>query len=114
MARLLREEWENDVRVRWFIDETSGELTVERHQDVQDAVDQVAAMNSAGVRTIDGLGRPVAEIPVVILQEYAAVRGIPWERLAYSPEYTDEFLRVCKAHERLCYTPEKSLFAVSA
>jgi hypothetical protein len=110
MARLLGEEWQGDVRVRWW--DKGGEITVEYHQDAQNAVDLVAAVNAEGAPTIDGLGKPVIEVPVVAAQEWAARRGIPWEKLLYSNEYDDEFKRFAAEHSRLQYRSRKSVHAL--
>lgn len=112
MARLLGEEWEGDVRVRYYADEASGEMTVERHQDAQTIVDRVAGMNLAGVKTLDGLGKPVAEVPLVAMIEWCKARGIPWEKMAYGNDYDDEFKAFIAEHSRLQYEA-KRLFAVT-
>lgn len=108
--RLIGEHWEGDVRVRWY--EDNGQITVERHQDVQDTVDLVAAVNAEGAPTIDGLGKPQGEVPVVEAQKWAAKRGIPWEKLLYSNEYDDEFRAFLKEYPKLAYTNSKTVFTV--
>lgn len=111
MARLIAEDWEGDVRVRWFEHE-DGNVTVERHQDAQSVVDMVAAVNAAGAPTIDGLGKPIAEIPVVKAMEWAEKRGIPWEKLLYTNEYDAEFKRFIAEHQRLAYANTKKVHRV--
>lgn len=111
MARMLGEHWEGAVRVRWHED-ASGDITVQRSQDSQSALDLVAAVNAEGAPTIDGLGKPVAEIPVVEAMAWAEQRGIPWEKLLYSNEYDAEFRRFIQDHSRLAYENRKSVMAV--
>jgi hypothetical protein len=110
MARLIGEHYEGDVRVRWYDD--NGEIAVERHQDAQAAVDLVSAVNAEGAATIDGLGKPVLEIPVVAAMEWAEKRGIPWEKLLYSNEYDAEFKRFAADHSKLRYHATKSVHAL--
>lgn len=111
MSRLIGEHWENDVRVRYV--QQGDELTVEHSQDAQAVVDRVAGMNSHGVKTLDGLGKPIAEIPVVTAMAWAAKRGIPWEKLLYSNDYDSEFKAFIAEHRKLQFEAEKSLFAVT-
>lgn len=112
MVRLIGEHYEGDVRVRWWGDDATNEVTVERHQDAQAAVDLVAAVNSEGAPTIDGLGKPIAEVPIVEAIAWAQKRGIPWEKLLYSNEYDGEFKRFAAEHSALRYTNTKSVHAV--
>lgn len=112
MSRLIGEHWENDVRVRYV--QRGEELTVERSQDAQATVDRVAGMNAHGVKTIDGLGKPMIEVPVVTAMAWAQKRGIPWEKLLYSNDYDAEFKAFAAEHSRLCFEAEKSHFAVTA
>lgn len=113
MLRLLGEDWENDVRKRTFVDTATGEMTVEHWQDPQAAVDMVQAINTDGAKTLDGLGRPVVEIPVVAAMEFCRARGIPWERFMYGREYDGEFKRFCAEYTRLTYAARKTVHAVA-
>lgn len=110
MAKLIGQHWEGDVRVRWY--DNNGEIAVERSQDAQNVVAAVAATNSAGAPTIDGLGKPVAEIPMVVLIDWCAKRGIPWEKMAYSNEYDVEFKQLAAEHTKLRYDNTPSVFTV--
>jgi len=112
MARLIGEHWEGDVRVRWYGDDATNEVTVERWQDPQAALDMVAQVNSEGPPTIDGLGKPVVDVPVVVAMKFCADRGIPWERLLYSNDYDDEFRRFAFEHSKLTYQNAKSVHTV--
>lgn len=113
MIRLIGEHWEGDVRVRWYGDDVTHEVTVERWQDPQFLLDKVAAVNSAGgAQTIDGLGKPMGEIPVVKAMEWAEARGIPWEKLLYSHEYDAEFRAFFREHQKLAYISSKTLHTV--
>ncbi len=55
MARLIGEHYEGDVRVRWTHDDTTDQVHVERAQDIQAVIDQVAAENADGMPIIDGM-----------------------------------------------------------
>ncbi len=110
MPRKIGEHREGDVTVRWF--EEGDDITIQRSQDAQGTLDHVAAANLAGLPTIDGLGRPVAEVPVVAAMEWAEKRGIPWEKLLYTNEYDAEFRRFCAEHQRLQYRAASTLHAV--
>lgn len=113
MVRLLYEDIGADgVLMQTFIDETTMEITVKRHDDAQAALDVVAAVNAAGAPTLDGIGKPVMEIPVVLAMDWAEKRGIPWEKLLYSNEYDAEFKRFGQAYSRLCYENRKSVHTV--
>lgn len=109
MTRLIGEHLEGNVRVRWF-DHRDGNVTVEHQHDAQEALDQVARAGEAP--TIDGLGKPVAEIDQVALMAWAQERGIPWDRLLYSNEYDPELKRFIREHSRLRYTAAKTAHAV--
>ena len=111
MSRIIGEHYEGDVRVRYV--QQGEELTVERSQDAQAVVERVAGMNSHGMKTLDGLGKPVAEVPLVAMMDWCAMRGIPWERMAYSNDYDKEFKQFVAEHTRLQYAPEKSHFSVT-
>lgn len=113
MIHLIGEHWEGDVRVRWYGDDVTNEVTIERWQDPQAAIDLVAAVNAEGAPTIDGLGKPVVEVPTVVAMAWAEKRGIPWEKLLYSNDYDDEFKRFAAEHAKLAYTNTRSLHAVA-
>lgn len=113
MARLLYEDIGTDgVLSRTYYDEATQEVTVERAQDLQAAVDLVSAVNAEGAPTFDGLGKPVVEVPVVLAMKWADARGIPWEKLLYSNEYDDEFKRFGQAYSRLKYENRKTVHTV--
>lgn len=101
----------NGVRETWWED-SDGNVTIQRSQDAQSAVDLVAAVNAEGARTIDGLGRPVMEIPVVEAMAWAERRGIPWEKLLYSNEYDAEFKRFGQEYTKLQYRAAKTVHTV--
>jgi hypothetical protein len=108
MARMIGEHWEGDVRVRHFYDDVLDEYHVERWQDPQIVVDKVSAVNGDGPPTLDGLGKPIGEIPVVLAQEWAAKRGIPWEKLLYSNDYDAEFKAFLREYKKLAYISNKT------
>ncbi|WP_324807219.1 hypothetical protein SH584_11485 [Sphingomonas sp. LY29] len=113
MIRKIGQHWEGDVRVTWYGDDVTKEVTVERWQDPQRAVDMVAAVNAeGGGKTIDGLGKPVVEVPIVAAMDFAARRGIPWEKLLYSNDYDEEFKRFAAEHSKLTYQNAKSVHTV--
>lgn len=109
---LLTDVGADGIVTRTYIDDVSSEITVERSQDMQDALDHVAMVNAEGAPTIDGLGKPLFEVPVVLAMEWAEKRGIPWEKLLYSDEYNAEFKRFGMAYSRLRYDNTKSVHAV--
>lgn len=112
MPRKIGEHYDaNGIRETWW-DDGDGNVTVQRHQDAQSAVDMVAAVNAEGARTIDGLGRPVVEVPVVEAMAWCERRGIPWEKLLYSNEYDDEFKRFAQEYTKLAYKPAKTVHTV--
>jgi hypothetical protein len=112
MARLIGEHWEGDVRVRWWGDEATNEITIERWQDTQAALDMVAAVNAEGAPTIDGLGKPIAEVPIGAAMEFCHARGIPWEKFLYSPEFDDEYKRFAAEYSKLAYANAKTVHTV--
>lgn len=112
MARKIGEHTDsNGIRETWW-DNGDGNVTVQRSQDVQSVVDMVDAVNADGAPTIDGLGKPKYEIPVVAAMEWAQKRGIPWEKLLYSNEYDDQFKLFAAEHSRLAYANTKSVHSV--
>lgn len=110
MTRIIGQHYEGDIRVTWH--QQGDELVIERHQDAQAAVDMVAAVNAEGAPTIDGLGKPVVEVPVVEAMAWAERRGIPWEKLLYSNDYDAEFKKFAQEHSRLRYQAAKSVHTV--
>lgn len=106
--RLIGEHWEGDVRVRWYGDDATNEVTIERWQDAERVMDMVAAVNADGAPTIDGLGKPIAEVPVGAAIQFCNERGIPWEKFLYGNEYDAEYKRFAAEYSRLAYTNTKS------
>jgi hypothetical protein len=111
-VRLIGEHMEGDVRVRWWGDDSNNTISIERYQDPQITIDKVAAVNADGPPTIDGLGKPIGEIPVVKAMEWAQARGIPWEKLLYSNEYDAELRSFLREHQKLAYISRKSVHTV--
>lgn len=112
MIRLIGEHWEGDVRVRWYGDDVTHEVTIERTQDPTAAIEHVAAVNANGAPTLDGLGKPIAEVPVGAAIEFCGKRGIPWERFLYGNEYDGEYRRFAAEYSKLAYANTKSVHAV--
>lgn len=113
MPRKIGEHFDSyGIKETWWED-ADGTVTVQRSDDAQSAVDLVAAVNSEGAQTIDGLGKPVVEVPVVEAMAWCERRGIPWEKLMYSNEYDAEFKRFAQDYSKLAYSARKSVFAVS-
>jgi hypothetical protein len=110
MARLIGEHYEGDVRVRFHQDQD--EIVVERHQDAQSVVDLVATINADGAETIDGTGKPVGEVPVVVWVDWCLARGLDWEKLYSGQELDAEFKRCIAAHSKLQYQTKKSVHAL--
>lgn len=110
---IYRDVGADGIVARTFYDDVTHEVTVSRSQDVQSAVDMVQAVNAdGGVRSQDGLGLPVAEVPVIVAMEWAEKRGIPWEKLLYTNEYDDQFKRFCREHSKLQYQNARRLVPV--
>ena len=111
--KLIGEHYDaNGVLEQWF-DNGDGTVTVKRSQDAQNAVDMVQAVNAdGGAQTIDGLGRPVAEIPVVEAMAWCERRGIPWEKFLYGNEYDAEFKRFAQEYSKLAYEARKTVHSV--
>jgi len=101
MARLIGQHLEGDVRVSWLQDDDT--IGIKREQDIEAVVDNVSAANANGVQTIDGVGRPVIEMPLVLAMDWCEKRGIPWEKFLYSNEYDAEWKRFAAEHSRLAY-----------
>lgn len=113
MRRMIGQHWEDDVRVTWWGDDVEKTITIERWQDPQRALDMVAAVNAdGGGQTIDGLGKPIAEVPLVPAMKFCEDRGIPWEKFLYGNEYDREFKQFVAEHSKLAYANRKSLHAV--
>lgn len=100
----------NGVRETWWDD--GGDITIQRHQDAQTAIDLVAAVNAEGAPTIDGLGKPIAEIPLVEAMAWCARRGIPWEKFLYGNEYDAEFKVFAREYSKLAYQAKKTVHTV--
>jgi hypothetical protein len=101
----------NGIKETWWGD-ADGNVTIQRSDDAQAALDGVAKANLDGLPTIDGLGKPVAEVPLVAAMAWAEQRGIPWEKLLYSNEYDTEFKRFIQEHQRLKYNALKTVHSV--
>ena len=112
MIRLIGEHWEGDVRVRWYGDDVTHEVTIERWQDPTRALEMVAAVNAEGAPTIDGLGKPIAEVPIGAALEFCEKRGIPWEKFLYGNEYDAEYKRFAAEYSKLAYRAAKTVHAV--
>ncbi len=113
MIHLIGQHWEGDVLVRWLGDDVTKMVVVEHWQDPQRTLDMVAAANSEGVATADGMGKPLVEVPVVLGMKYARERGIDPAKFFYSPEYAGEYKRFAAEHSKLAYRNTRSLHAVS-
>lgn len=113
MIRLIGEHTDaNGILERWWGDDVTNEVTIERIQDPQDVIDMVAAVNAEGAPTIDGLGKPIAEIPYTAAMQFCEGRGIPWEKFLFGNEYDDEYRRFAREYSKLAYRGAKSVHAV--
>jgi hypothetical protein len=78
MARLIGKHSDTNGIVEQWFDNGDDTITVKRSDDAQEALDRVARANLDGRPTIDGLGKPVIEVPLVEAMawaESAASRG---------------------------------------
>lgn len=113
MERLIGENFDtNGIRQRWYADENEN-VTVEYHQDAQEAADLVQTVNAEGAPTHDGLGKPVAELPQVIWMNWCMLRGLDWTKLISTHELDDEFMKCVREHRRFQYANKKSVHVVS-
>ena len=104
MTKLIGQETAGGITESWFYDEAGDTIHIHREQDIEDAIELMAAINAAGEAPyIEGLGKAVVEVPEVLAMRWAALRGIPWEKFMYSREYDDEWRRMFKAMKRLTY-----------
>jgi hypothetical protein len=111
MADVLTEDFANGVRERFLIDSDGETVHVERTQDVQNAVDHVANINSQGLPSIDGMGIPIVEVPVTVGIAFCEKYGIPWNKFAYTREYDDAFELFIIQHPKLVYAHKQKYFS---
>lgn len=111
MARLIGQHWDGDVLERWWGDEATNEVTIERIQNTEFHKQKVADINSEGAPSVDGLGHAVAEIPETVAIDYCLKRGIPYDKFIYGNEYDGEFRKMVAEHRRLAYTNHKAVKA---
>jgi hypothetical protein len=97
----LTKDISNDVTEEFFYDHADGRVVVQHKQDDTAIRDHVARQRLHGTRCVEGLGYLIGEIPVTVVMEYAKQRGIPWEKLAYRPEYADEMRKLCMMNPAL-------------
>lgn len=98
---------EGGVRITWHADHDN-KVVVQRSQDVEPVLDMVAAVNAEGVRSTDGIGRPVVEMPIALAIAWCDERGIPWEKFLYTRDYDAEWLRFATEHKRLAYAAPRT------
>lgn len=113
MAEPLFTERVGNLQETWEYDLGSDTVIVRREQDAQSTIDHVARANLAGVTSIDGLGIPQSEVPIVVAIDFCKARGIPWEKFCYTNEYDDEWGRFLTLHPNLAYRPAKKYHAVT-
>lgn len=109
MAKTLTSEVTDGVTETF---ETDGETIAVRHsQDAEPVIDYVAAANLAGVRDVEGLGRPTFEVPITVAMEFCNRRGIPWEKFLYTNEFDTEWVRFGQEYSRLAYKVQPKMFS---
>jgi hypothetical protein len=112
MSRLIGQDYDSlGILEQWY-DNGDGTVSIQRHDDAQGAVDLVNTANLDGVETVEGLGRPTIEVPIVLAMQWAERRGIPWEKLLYSNEYDAEFKKFGQEYSRLQYHAKRTVHAV--
>ena len=109
MAKILTRDDANGVVETFEYDETDHVVGVRHTQDVEPFLDHIAAVNQEGVREVEGLGLMSYDVPVGVAIQWASERGVAWEVLAFSKEYEDEWLRLCKSNPKFAYRPAKKL-----
>jgi len=85
-------------------DEAENTFSIQRTADVQAVADDVAAKHSQTLGKTE-LGWHIGSIPVALLQEYAAARGIVnfWDLC--TPAYADELMRLCTDSDFRKFSP---------
>lgn len=85
-------------------DESEQTFSIQRTADLQAVADDVSAKHSQTLGKC-GLGWHIGSIPVALLQQYAAARGIAnfWD-LA-TPAYADELARLCTDSDYRKFSP---------
>lgn len=85
-------------------DEMADTFTIQRTADVQVVADDVAEKHAATLGKSE-FGWHVGSIPVALLSQYAAARGIAnmWDLC--KPEYADELMRLCKDSDYRKFSP---------
>lgn len=112
MARLIGEHWEGDVRVRWWGDEATKSITIERSHDVEGVIDMVAAENAEGLPVHDGIGSSLGRIDPILAEAYCTKRGIDVAKFLYGTEYADELKRFLKEHNKFAHKYTKTVHTV--
>lgn len=85
-------------------DEADNTFTISRTADVQSVADDVAAKHSQTLGKT-ALGWHVGSIPVALLEQYAALRGIKnvWDLC--TPAYADELMALCQNSDYRKFSP---------
>jgi YD repeat-containing protein len=109
MAKILTKDVADGVTETFEYDETDHIVGVRRTQDVEPFLDHIARVNQEGVEEVEGLGLMSYDVPITVAIQWAQERGVPWEVLAFSKQYEDEWLRLCKSNPKFAYRPAKRL-----
>ena len=88
----------------FHFDEAENKFALEYTADVQAVADDVAAKHSQTLGKSE-LGWHVGSIPIAVLQQYAAHRGISnmWDLC--KPEYASELMRLCMDSDYRRFSP---------
>lgn len=88
-------------------DDTTGDLVIERVEDVQPVVDAVAQKASTtGGRSASGLMWHIGELPYAVWSAWGRMRGLP-DNWVWRAEYAPEVVALVKANPRLSPTEGK-------
>lgn len=111
MATLIGQHWDGEILERWWGDEETKTVTIERIQNTEHHLKKVHDISSEGAPSVDGLGHAVAEIPETVALDWCRERGIPYDKFIYGNEYDAEFKKMVAAYNRLAYTNHKAVKA---
>jgi hypothetical protein len=113
VERVITEDFSNGIRERFYFDDATQGVRVERTQDVEPVLNRLSTINaSGGVESVDGMGVPICEVPISLGIAFCERRGIPVNAFLYGNDYNDEFLLFMKEHPKLVYEHRKKFHAL--
>lgn len=108
MEKVITEDFSMGIRERFYFDNTTQQVRVERSQNVEPVLNRLRNINNdGGVESVDGMGVPLCEVPLSLGIAFCERRGIPVNKFLYGNDYNDEFLLFMKEHPKLVYQHKK-------